>query len=99
MVVLDELAELRESGGGEALVVLEDHLELAPGDLPAALLPVQLAAAVHVLTGLGDGARQRRDEPDLDRRLGGGRWRRREQRGEAKDRDDERAHTHLPGSA
>src|SRR5207245_2993178 len=59
LVALDELAELGEGGRGQALVVLEDHLELPSGELPAALLPEELAAAVHVPAGRGDGARQR----------------------------------------
>src|SRR5947209_4899536 len=71
LVVLDELARLGERGRRLAFVVLEDDLELPAARLPARLLPVQLAAAVHVLAGGGDGARQGRDEADLDRSLGG----------------------------
>src|SRR3989441_539362 len=71
LVVLDELARLGERGRRLAFVVLEDDLELPAPRLPARLLPVQLAAAVHVLAGGGDGARQWRDEADLDRSLGG----------------------------
>src|SRR5206468_3441944 len=67
VVGLDELAEPRQRGGRDAFVVLEDDVQLTAGDLPAALLPEQLAAAVHVLAGLGDGPGQRREKADLDR--------------------------------
>src|SRR5438876_7448857 len=70
MVGLDELPSFGDRGGRQALVVLEDDFELPAGDLPAALLPEKLAAAVHVLAGLGDGAGQRSEEADLDRALG-----------------------------
>src|SRR5881628_1807504 len=49
LVGLDQLAGAGQGGGRDALVVLQDDLEVAPGELPAALLPVELAAAVHVL--------------------------------------------------
>src|SRR5262249_59911129 len=69
----------------------QDHLELAPRELPARLLPVELAAAVHVLAGLGDGPRHRRDESDADRPLGRGLLRRAEERheGERDGRDQD----------
>src|SRR2546425_4262488 len=68
-IVLDELPELDEGGRRVALVVLQDDLDLASGHLPAALLPVELAAAVHILAGGRDRAGQGGYEADLDRSL------------------------------
>jgi hypothetical protein len=66
---LDQLARARERGRGHAFIVLQNHRELAAGDLPPALLPVKLASAVHVLARLSDGSGERRQETDLDGRL------------------------------
>src|SRR5712664_2565109 len=59
----------------------------AAGTLPARLLPVELAAAVHVLAGLRDGAGERRDEADPHGALGGRIPRGAEQEGEGDNRD------------
>ena len=69
LVAFDQLPCLRNGDRRLALVVFEDYLELPAGDLPTGLLPVKLAAIVHVLSRLGDGTRDRRDEADLDRVL------------------------------
>jgi len=59
---------LVERGRRIALVVLDEHLDLPAGDLAADLGEVELVAVHHVLADLREGAGERREESDLDRR-------------------------------
>ena len=65
-VALRELAELGDGRARVARGVLDDHLDLAAGDLMPRFLQVHLEAVDHVPSDLGGPARERRQEADLD---------------------------------
>ena len=69
LVALHELADLRERHRRKALRVLDDHLDLAAGNMVAMLFEVHHEAIHHVLADLRGAARHRGQETDLDRRF------------------------------
>src|SRR5215469_17027665 len=72
LVVVDELAILRDGGGRAALGVLLDELDLAAARLVVDLLERQLETIEHVLAGLGEDAGERTEVADANRLRGPG---------------------------
>src|SRR5262250_178284 len=70
LVVVDELAILRDGGGRAALGVLLDELDLAAARLIVDLLERQLETIEHVLAGLGEDAGERTEVADANRLRG-----------------------------
>ncbi|MEJ2379068.1 MAG: branched-chain amino acid ABC transporter permease [Pseudolabrys sp.] len=58
------LMGLGDRGGGLALIVLDDELDVGAAQLAAVLVEIHLEAVAHVLADLGKDAGHRRDEAD-----------------------------------
>ena len=67
VILRDQLAVLRLRGGGIALVVFLDQLDLAPGDLVVHLLEGHLQPFQHVLARRGEDAGEWPEIADADR--------------------------------
>ena len=89
----ESLGDIRRHAAG----ILDDQFDLLAADGLAVLLHVGLDAVLHLDAGVGELARQRHDQADLDGVLGAGRRGAGEQHGgDAADRGGDQSHWYPP---
>ncbi len=82
--------------GGDAAGILADDLDLPAGDRVAVLLHVELDAVVGLGSGIGELARERQDQADLDGLLGVDRRNAEDRRGEYGKSSKSPSHRYSP---